>query len=91
MRAVNTSSKKLSSIIAAGWKPTVEQGKKSGTSIESVKKMLEEMRSDLNLLRDMQGADLDVERAASSVVGKAVSLELVCSQSLKGGYVLKLL
>ena len=53
--------------------------------------MLEEMRSDLNLLRDMQGADLDVERAASSVVGKAVSLELVRGQFVKGGYVLMLL
>ena len=90
MRAVNSSSKKLSSIIAAGWKPTADQGKKSGSSVESVKKMLEEMRSDLNLLRDMQGADLDVERAASSVVGKAVSLELVCGHFMESVHVLML-
>ena len=77
MRAVNSASKRLSSIISAGWKATDAPSKKSEHSIEGVRAVIEEARLNLNLLREMKKGDLDVERAASSIIGKVLSLELV--------------
>lgn len=79
MRAVNTASKRLSGIIASGWKPIGGQGKKGEHTVEGVRSIIEDTASQLNVLRRLKTGDLDVERAASSVVGKVLSLELVRS------------
>ena len=80
MHAVNTASQSLSAVVQSGWKAndTTPSGKKtlSGvmTSAEAASKALIE-------LREISPGDIDVERAASSVVGKLIALELVSSHS----------
>ena len=76
MHAVNTASQSLSATIQSGWKAndTTPSGKKtlSGvmTSAEAARKALAE-------LRGISPGDINVERAASSVVGKLIALEIV--------------
>ncbi|TCD70963.1 hypothetical protein EIP91_000870 [Steccherinum ochraceum] len=77
MRAVNASSKRLSGIVAGGWKPyDNEKRKKGGLSVEDVRKLVDEVAGDLRFLREMKAGSLDIERAASSIIGKILSLEM---------------
>ncbi|KZT63999.1 hypothetical protein DAEQUDRAFT_815284 [Daedalea quercina L-15889] len=66
MRTVNTISKTLSELIASG------SVKKSQGVIEE---MINSARHALRELRELNPGDVDIERAASSVAGKLVSLE----------------
>jgi separase len=73
MHAVNEASQKLSTAVQAGWKVSSggPRGKTMLSAADSVATHLEE-------LRDMCPGDVDVERAASSVIGKLIAVEMVC-------------
>lgn len=80
MRAVNAASQSLSNVLQSGWKSSkdVSAIKKSSsssmanTAASAAKKGLRELRA-------ICPGDVDVERAASSIVGKLIALEMVCS------------
>ncbi|KAL6306065.1 peptidase family C50-domain-containing protein [Sparassis latifolia] len=71
MRAVNAASRNLSTIIDSGWK-----AKQKGRSESSVAGYASAAKKGLDTLRELSPRELDVERAASAVVGKLVSLEM---------------
>ncbi|KAF7338167.1 Cysteine peptidase C50 [Mycena venus] len=77
MRAVNSASQELSSIVQSGWRRSsdVPPSKKSpGFANASASATL--AAKHLAVLRDMSPGDLDIERAAGSVSGKLVALEM---------------
>ncbi|KAH8099548.1 peptidase family C50-domain-containing protein [Cristinia sonorae] len=76
MRAVNAASKRLSALVASGWRMSESKGKKGEYSVDGVRAIVAEAASGLSVLRELKGKDLDIERAASSVLGKLVTLEL---------------
>jgi separase len=71
MRAVNAASQSLSGLVQSGWR--AGSGKKSSEAVGAGENALTELRE----LRVVCVGDVDVERAASSVVGKLVVLEMV--------------
>jgi separase len=75
MRSVNSASQALSAAIQSGWKysPGTAQSKPSS----SVNSATASAAKHLAVLRTMRPDDLDVERAATSVLTKLVSLEMV--------------
>lgn len=78
MRAVNSASKRLSAAVTAGWRPDESQPRTRGDlTAHDMQKLVEDTASKLNYLREQKSGDLDVERAASSIIGKLLSLELV--------------
>ncbi|KAG6866774.1 hypothetical protein C0991_011433 [Blastosporella zonata] len=76
MRAVNSASQSLSSAINSGWK------KSSGKTSSTVASAAAAAAKHLTILRQNGSGDLDVERAAMSVLGKLVSLEMSLRQIL---------
>ena len=79
MRAVNGASQGLSAVMKSGWKalgvePTV---KKSAATPHGAFGLAASARTALGDLRVSSLADVDVERAAISVAGKLLSLEMV--------------
>jgi len=72
MRAVNTVSQSLSAVVQSGWKAsgTGNAGKRPTAVVDGAAKALMDLRT-------LCPGDVDVERAASSVVGKLVCLEMV--------------
>ncbi|KAI0777838.1 peptidase family C50-domain-containing protein [Trametes elegans] len=74
MRAVNSASKGLSAIVESGWKAT--EAKSDRTTATAAVKHATTARKELGVLRELSTGEVDVERAASSVVGKLVSLEM---------------
>ncbi|EKM60615.1 uncharacterized protein PHACADRAFT_203784 [Phanerochaete carnosa HHB-10118-sp] len=84
MREVNSASKSLSGIVESGWKSSVVPTKapqRSSTSKQpdfavAAVQHANSARSALQVLRELKPGDIDVERAASSLVGKLISLEL---------------
>ncbi|KAJ6502399.1 cysteine peptidase C50 [Mycena sanguinolenta] len=77
MRAVNSASQELSSIVKSGWKRSsdVPPAKKSPAFADaSASATL--AAEHLTLLRDTSPGDLDIERAAGSVLGKLIALEM---------------
>lgn len=76
MRAVNTASQSLSATVQSGWKAsdTTPSGKKTLTGVMTCAEAASKALTDL---REIAPGDVDVERAASSVVGKLIALELV--------------
>ena len=79
MRAVNSGSQGLTGLIKSGWKaPSVDpSGKKSTTALHEAFGLVTSVRSALGDLRVISPGDVDVERAAISVAGKLLSLDMV--------------
>ena len=76
MRAVNAASKSLSTVIDSGWKAS--QSKTSDrTTAASATKVATSARRDLATLRALSPRNVDIERAASSLVAKLIALEMV--------------
>ena len=69
MRTVNTVSKTLSELVARS------PARRSKISEEKIKSAIDALR----ILRELNPGDVDTERAASSLVGKLISLEMVCA------------
>ncbi|KAI9061528.1 hypothetical protein FKP32DRAFT_1654199 [Trametes sanguinea] len=74
MRVVNSASKSLSAVAESGWKAS--QSKSDRTTAASAVKHATTARKELNVLRELSPGDSDVERAASSIVGKLMALEM---------------
>lgn len=74
MRAANAASQALSALVQAGDKKGKGKGE-DGASLGSKAKLA------LGELRQMKPGNVDTERAAGSVVGKLISLELVSSSA----------
>ncbi|RDX51597.1 hypothetical protein OH76DRAFT_1346650 [Lentinus brumalis] len=83
MRAVNAASKSLSALLEQRSKT-----KSDRAAAESVTKQAISARKDLNVLRELSPGDADIERAASSMVGKLINLEMysVASGTLQDMY-----
>jgi separase len=81
MRAVNGGLQSLAAVVQSGWKRLAEGGEsslgKKGTTLSDVQASSTSISTSLRKLRGLGSGDLDVERAASSFVGKLVSLEMV--------------
>lgn len=82
MRAVNAASQTLSSVVQSGWKkstdvPARRQTTKKG-SLSTAMDAAEAASRHLAVLRSLSPNDLNVERAAISIVGKLVSIDMVC-------------
>ena len=76
MRAINTASKSLSAILETGWK--VSASKTSGSiNVASVTKHATTALNELRILRTIYPGQLDTERAASSIAGKLIGLDMV--------------
>ncbi|KAI6040844.1 peptidase family C50-domain-containing protein [Pisolithus marmoratus] len=78
MRAVNASLQTLSTVVHSGWKAS--RGNAKGRAVEPTTKLVDEAVAEavraLGRLRDISPEDLDIERAACSLVGKLLLLEL---------------
>ncbi|KAF8212071.1 peptidase family C50-domain-containing protein [Mycena galopus ATCC 62051] len=77
MRTVNSASQELSNIVKSGWRkssdvPPLKKSPGFGDATASATLVAEH----LALLRDMSPGDLDIERAAGSVLGKLIVLEM---------------
>lgn len=82
MRAVNSASKSLSTIAESGWKASEprQTTKRSSPGVHthaSVLAVASTAGQGLRLLRGLECNALDVERAAASVAGKLIILEMV--------------
>ncbi|KAJ7775022.1 cysteine peptidase C50 [Mycena metata] len=77
MRAVNAASQELSNVVQSGWKRSsdVPPPKKSSAFV-SASASAALANKHLALLREISPGDLDIERAAGSVLGKLVALEM---------------
>jgi separase len=82
MRVVNGASQGLTAAMKSGWKAlSVEpSGKKSTTALHEAFGLAASARSALGDLRVISPGDVDVERAAISVAGKLLSLDMVSCQ-----------
>jgi separase len=78
MRSVNSASQALSTAVQSGWKRSsgTTQSKPSST-LSNVTASAASASKHLAILRSMRPNDIDVERAATSVLSKLVALELV--------------
>jgi separase len=79
MRAVNAASQGLAAVMKSGWKaPSVEPSmKKSTTTRHEAFGLATSARRALEDLRVISSGGIDVERAAISVAGKLLSLDMV--------------
>ena len=79
MRAVNAASQGLTSVIKTGWKaPRAEpSAQKSTAARHEAFGLAASARTALGDLRVLSPGDVDVERAAISVAGKLLSLDMV--------------
>lgn len=73
MKAVNSASQALSTVVQSGWKKS--SGKASPPSVAT---SVAAAVKNLSVLRQICPDDVDIERAAMSLLGKLVALELVC-------------
>ncbi|KZT24871.1 hypothetical protein NEOLEDRAFT_1134566 [Neolentinus lepideus HHB14362 ss-1] len=83
MRQVNEASQYLSSAVQAGWKASASSKlrptSKTSTgswSVSRIGKTVQQVRESLQKLRELNSDDMDVDRAASSMIGKLVNLEM---------------
>ncbi len=74
MRADNASSQSLSKFAQSGWKRSKPC---RGTSLSDVKKCITDVTKALTYLRGLDEGNLDIEKSASSVVGKLIAMEMV--------------
>lgn len=79
MRSVNSASQALSTVVQSGWKRSdeVPPPKQASPTLAAVSVSALAAAKHLAILREDSGG-LDVERAAGSVLGKLVALEVVC-------------
>lgn len=77
MRAVNTASQSLTAVVQSGWKKSTADGTPR-TTLATVNASSSSAAKHLAILRKLSPGDLGVERAAMSVLGKFVTLEMVC-------------
>lgn len=80
MRAVNAASLTLSSVVQSGWKKSIG-GASSKTALNTVVSSAADATKHFGVLRYISPGDVDVERAALSVLGKLIVLEMVCFNS----------
>jgi separase len=79
MRAVNSASQELSGIVQSGWRRLSDvPPSKISPGFVNASASAKLVSEQLALLRDMSPGELDIERAAGSVLGKLVALEMVC-------------
>ncbi|KAJ7449960.1 cysteine peptidase C50 [Mycena latifolia] len=82
MRAVNSASQELSDAIQSGWRKSSDVPLKKSQAFVSASASATLAAKHLALLREISPGDLDIERAAGSVVGKLVTLEMFDSALL---------
>ena len=75
MQSVNTASQDLSRVIQSGWK---KSSSTSRATLQSTTSSASTAVKHVAVLRNLCPEDVDVERAAASILGKLVALELVC-------------
>ncbi|KAJ7173997.1 cysteine peptidase C50 [Mycena crocata] len=77
MRAVNAASQELSAAVQSGWRKSSDlpPTKRSPTFV-SASASASQAAKQLALLREISPGDVDIERAAGSVLGKLVALEM---------------
>ncbi|KAF7305053.1 Cysteine peptidase C50 [Mycena kentingensis (nom. inval.)] len=75
MRAVNTASQELSALVQSGWNKSADASTKSANATKAAAAATAASKH-LALLRDASPGDVDIERAAGSVLGKLVALEM---------------
>ncbi|KAF7294812.1 Cysteine peptidase C50 [Mycena indigotica] len=76
MRAVNSASQELSTIVQSGWR---KSGDPKSTFATKSNAAATKAAKHLAILRDVSPDDVDIERAAGSVLGKLVALEMMDS------------
>ena len=74
MLSVNAASQDLSRVIQSGWKKSSSSSK---TTLQSTTSSASAAVKHVALLRNLCPDDVDVERAAASILGKLVALEMV--------------
>ncbi|CAA7261156.1 unnamed protein product [Cyclocybe aegerita] len=74
MRAVNEASQTLSAVVQSGWKKTAPDASK--TTLSTANTAASTASKHLETLRRVSPGDIDVERAAVSVLGKLIALEM---------------
>jgi separase len=74
MLSVNAASQDLSKVIQSGWKKSSSSSK---TTLQSTTSSASAAVKHVAVLRNLCPDDVDVERAAASILGKLVALELV--------------
>ena len=74
MLSVNTASQDLSRVIQSGWKKSSSFSK---ATLQSTTSSASAAVKHIGVLRNLCPDDVDVERAAASILGKLVALELV--------------
>jgi hypothetical protein len=77
MQSVNSASQSLSALVQSGWKKHSELPPKKSSTLASANASATSASKYLLTLREISPEDLDVERAASSIVGKLITLEMV--------------
>lgn len=79
MRAVNAASQRLSALMKTGW--TVVKDSGVSKQVQEATACARDIKKNLNVLRKaVTSSPLDLERAALSVVGKLLALQLVRPQ-----------
>ena len=77
MRAVNAASQTLSALAQSGWRRSAETKLVKKGSMSSAVDASESASKHLAVLRSLSPSDINVERAAISVLGKLVTLDMV--------------
>lgn len=78
MRAVNSASQTLSTVVQSGWRKSSKMPlPKASPTLTKVNASSLSAMKNLSILREISPGDLDVERAAMSILGKLVTLEMV--------------
>lgn len=78
MRSVNSASQALTTAVQSGWKrSSLISQSKSSTNLSIITSSAVSAAKNLSVLRGMRSNDLDIERAAASVLTKLVALEMV--------------
>lgn len=88
MRMVNISLQDLSSVTQSGWKFNPDETKNArntNANPSKVENATKTAKRALEKLRESTLDDLNVERAACSITGKLISLELVRGRPLSAG------
>ena len=75
MLSVNAASQELSNVIQSGWKKSSSSSK---ATLQTTTSSASASVKHVAILRNLCPDDVDVERAAASILGKLVALELVC-------------
>jgi separase len=82
MRSVNSALKKLSDVVQSGWKVKPRATTNSAQTLRDVNALVTSVSKSLQELRELRPRDVDVERAAISVVGRLIALDMVCTSTI---------